>query len=96
MIRRWMVLGAVLGLMPMLTACGSVDQELFRAAFEGDQKQVQGLLGKGATVNAARTDTGVTPLFIAAQEGHREVVALLLAQGANVNAARTDEPINGS
>ena len=87
-----MALVAVLGLLPMLTACGSVDEELFKAAFKGDQKQVQAILGKGATVNAARTDTGVTPLHMAAQQGHREVVALLLAQGANVNAAsaRTD------
>lgn len=82
MIRRWMALVAVLGLLPMLTACGSVDEELLKAAFKGDQKQVQAILGKGATVNAARTD-GATPLHSAAYSGHREVVEILLKNGAN-------------
>ncbi len=49
MIRRWMVLGAVLGLVPMLMAMRPVDKELLKAAFKGDQKQVQGLLAKGPT-----------------------------------------------
>jgi len=88
MTRRWMVMVAVLGLMPMLMAMRPVDEELLQAADKGDRIQVQALLKKGADVNAPNSK-GATPLHLAAQKGHREVVALLLEKGAAANAAST-------
>jgi len=70
--RRWMVLVAVLGLMPMLMAMRSVDEKLLKAALKGDQKQVQGLLKKGAEVKTPDSD-GFTPLFIATQMKHTAI-----------------------
>jgi ankyrin repeat protein len=52
---------------------------------------VRELLGRGANVNAARTDVGMTSLMWACGNGHLEIVRELLGRGANVNAAQTDD-----
>jgi len=52
MTQRWMVLIAVLGLMPMLLAMRPVDEALLTAAFKGDLDEVTKLIKKEADVNA--------------------------------------------
>jgi len=58
------------------------------AAQQGHADAVAELLARGADVDAARTDNGVTPLIAAVQCGHTEVVAALLAGGADVEKSR--------
>src|SRR5262245_6479726 len=87
--QRWMVLIAVLGLMPMLLAMRPVDEALLTAALKGDLSAAQTLLKQEANVNAANED-GTTPLFIAAEKGHQDIVALLLDNGADVKHTTTD------
>jgi ankyrin repeat protein len=71
--------------------CNAVDDngatELWRAANDGNNKEVQRLLdGDGIDVVNTVNDAGYTPLIIAARNGHTEVVKLLLdAEGIEVN-----------
>ena len=89
MTQRWMVLIAVLGLIPMLLAMRPVDEALLNAAFKGDLGEVNKLIKKEADVNAANAG-GFTPLIAAAEKGHQKIVALLLTHGAEVKQATTD------
>jgi ankyrin repeat protein len=67
------------------TVNNDLDAALIKAAFSGDLPEVRHLLGKGADVNAKRSD-GITALMGASLEGHQEVVELLLAKKADVDA----------
>jgi outer membrane protein assembly factor BamB len=60
-------------------------ESLWAAVRNGDTKAAQGLLDKGADVNA-KNEIGVTALWIAASKGRPEMVKLLLGAGADVNA----------
>jgi ankyrin repeat protein len=60
-------------------------QALIEAAKQGDLKQVQELVRKGADVNA-KTKTGWTALMAAAAVEQLEMTAFLIAKGAKVNA----------
>lgn len=60
-------------------------EALMGAARTGNTKQVQNLLGKGASVNSAN-EWGLTPLMAAAQSGHLQTGRVLLEKGADVNA----------
>jgi len=61
------------------------DDELLKAAGNGDLIKVQTALENGANPNA-KDNTGHTPLHWAAIEGHVDVVRVLLDRGANPNA----------
>src|ERR1044071_6146667 len=89
MTRRWMMLIAVLGLMPTLLAMRPVDEALLNAAFKGDLGEVNKLIKREADVNAVNSG-GFTPLIAAAEKGHQKIVALLLTHGAEVKQATTD------
>ncbi len=67
------------------TTGNDLNADLIKAAFSGNLKEVEGLLGKGADINAKR-DNGTTALIGASIEGHQEVVEFLLAKQANVDA----------
>ena len=58
------------------------------ACEDGNLEVVRELLGRGANVNAARTDDGMTSLMLASQDGHLEIARELLGWGANVNASQ--------
>ena len=68
------------------------------AISEGYLGIVRILLDRGADVNAARTNNGMTSLMWASLKGHLEIARLLLDRGANVNAARRDwgESVNSA
>ena len=59
--------------------------ELHWAAFSGNAKIAQLLVGAGATIDARATDC-FTPLHIAAERGHIEIAKLLITEGADINA----------
>jgi ankyrin repeat protein len=65
-----------------------VGYELIRASGEGNRAEVEGLIGLGASVDAA-TLQGWNPLMAACAGGHVEIVRLLLDRKANV-VAETD------
>lgn len=71
-----------------LTGCADRNVDLFAACEKGDVDRIQGLLDRGAHVNA-RSRNGETPLMIAAGLLHPDAVQLLIARGANVNAENT-------
>src|ERR1041384_1437559 len=89
MTRRWMMLIAVLGLMPTLLAMRPGDEAVLNAAFKGDLAEVNKLIKREADVNAVNSG-GFTPLIAAAEKGHQKIVALLLTHGAEVKQATTD------
>jgi len=60
-----------------------LDQQLWRAARDGDLEAVNAALAAGAQVNA-RGDYGDAALNLAAENGHLEVTLRLLAAGANI------------
>jgi K+ transporter len=59
--------------------------ELMIAAAEGNDDEVERLLGQGSDVNKAGK-SGETALMLAAKNDKRSTVRLLLAKGANPNA----------
>ncbi|NOT22499.1 MAG: ankyrin repeat domain-containing protein [Nitrospiraceae bacterium] len=88
MTRLWIVLIAVLALMPTLLAMRPVDDVLLKAAFKGDLGEGNTQIKKEADVNAANT-VGFTPLLVATKKGDREIVSLLLGHGADMTQATT-------
>jgi len=62
-----------------------IDQQLIRAAGNGDVQQVQNLLERGADIEA-KDDFDNTPLHCAVFNGHEFVARLLLKNKANINA----------
>src|SRR5260221_13161984 len=60
------------------------NEELWRAAKQGQAEQIEALLAKGVDVDA-ETEYGVTALQFAAGRGHLDVVRVLLAHEADVN-----------
>lgn len=77
-----------------ILAMESVDNQLLRAAREGNAAEVQALIERYANVNAKETGPmkglgqipGQTPLIIAANAGHENIVILLIKNGADLNA----------
>jgi ankyrin repeat protein len=61
-----------------------IDDQLLEAARKGDLTTVQGLIEKGANIEA-KSPYGQTPLFFAARNGHQSVVQFLLSKGAKVD-----------
>jgi cytohesin len=62
------------------------DDELLKAAENGNLIKVQTALENGANPNAKNNNNGSTPLHIAAYKGHVEIVKILLDRGADLNA----------
>ncbi len=58
---------------------------LFRAASDGDEREVSSLIAAGTNINA-REEEGETPLMYAAARGRTEMVLFLLERGADINA----------
>lgn len=83
---RVRLLVALVVLLPLLAGMAPLDEALFKAAGEGDARQVEGLLKQGADVNT-QNHAGFTPLHAAASAGHEAVVRVLLAKGAQINVA---------
>lgn len=74
----------------LISGCATApEEELRKAAAEGNLLRVETFLRQGVNAQAA-DERGVTPLFLAIKNGHRDVVALLLKQGAAMNSARQD------
>jgi type II secretory pathway component GspD/PulD (secretin) len=63
-----------------------LNEELVKAAMQGETAVVSALLDKGADVNAKGKYSGWTPLIVAAKKGDTELVNLLLSHGADVDA----------
>jgi len=66
-----------------------INDDLIRAAENGDIAKIKDLLYIGADVNA-ESNGGWTALREAANEGHTEAVKLLIEKGADVNAKNND------
>jgi ankyrin repeat protein len=68
-----------------LGVTGCQESRLFRAASDGDEKEVSSLIAAGASVNA-REEEGETSLMYAAAAGRTEMVLFLLERGAHIDA----------
>lgn len=73
----------------------SDDQQLIEAAREGELSEVQGLLARGADINAKDRRKKETPLLAASRREHSEVVALLLDKGADVSSQEGRKALYG-
>jgi ankyrin repeat protein len=78
------------GLTVMTTFCPvsfaeDQSQALIEAAKQGDLKQVQELLEKGADINS-KDNSGWTALMWVSDNGNAEIAKVLLAGGADINA----------
>ncbi len=62
-----------------------LNEQMVKAAMEGDSAAVVELLAKGADVNAKGRYSGWTPLILAARRGETELVNFLISYGADVN-----------
>ena len=67
-----------------LSACNSKNDELIRAAENGDEQTVAKLLKNGANVDAGDS-RGYGALYFSAYRGHKGIVLMLIEKGANVN-----------
>ena len=67
------------------TSPPDLNQQMVKAAMEGDMAAVVELLAKGADVNTKGRYSGWTPLILAAKRGETELVNFLLSYGADVN-----------
>lgn len=65
------------------------DKALIQSAFDGELVKVQGLVKKGASVEATDPKSR-TALMWAAANGHTPVIEFLLGQGADINAMDSD------
>jgi len=63
-------------------ASGNLNDDLIKAAQDGDTEKIGISLEKGADLNV-RDDLNRTPLMIAATFGHSECVQFLVDKGAN-------------
>lgn len=80
---RWLAIGlAMVG----LAGCRSepTANALYRAAYDGDVKEVRRIL-KAGTDPAAMVSSGFEPLHAAAMNGRHEVAKILLEAGAPIN-----------
>jgi ankyrin repeat protein len=67
------------------TSFALIEDDLLKAASNGEIEKVRSLLNKGANVNAKDKD-GVTAMMWASEKGQTEIVNILLSKGAEVNA----------
>ena len=65
----------------------SMIEDLARATSAHDMKALQGLLGKGVTLDATYPEWTMPALALAAERGYPDAVKALLDAGADVNAA---------
>ena len=61
----------------------------YTASLNGQLEIAEGLIAKGATIDAKEID-GFTPLSCAAQEGHLKLVKLLVSNKADINTTTND------
>ena len=76
-----------------------LNQELVKAANNGELAKVKRLIEKGADVNVVTNDRflGVVPvLMVATQRGHMDIVKFLVEKGADVNARTTGNVEGGT
>nr|HPG51782.1 ankyrin repeat domain-containing protein [Spirochaetota bacterium] len=78
-----------------LAAACSVKSEISRqfvaAVAKGDTARVNGLIARGADVNAREdAGSGRTALIIAAEEDYADIASVLVSRGADVNARSGD------
>ena len=84
--RSWLLLLSVVFLFSLPAYTLDLNEELLKAAEDGDVAKVQSALARGANVNA-RDGGGNTPLMIAVvSKGSTAIVKALLAKGADINA----------
>lgn len=63
----------------------ALNQELLRAARDGQVEAIKSLLNRGADIDVQDDRWGMTPLMYAADGGHVEAVKLLISRGVNLN-----------
>lgn len=63
---------------------------LFSAVNKNNIGAVQGLLDKGADINGALTDSGMTPLMLAIFQRHNEITRYMILRGANLDVIDWD------
>jgi len=85
MTRHFLRILAVLLLMAQPAAAESDENDLFRAAEEGDVGGIRQCLASGCSINV-KDDAQMTPLHHAAMAKKPEVIRLLIERGADVNA----------
>jgi len=76
-----------------------LNQELVKAANNGELAKVKQLIEKGADVNVVTNDRflGAIPvLMVATQRGHMDIVQFLVENGADVNACTTGDVEGGT
>lgn len=74
----------------LITGCATAPEEqLRRAAADGNLLRVETFLGQGINTESADA-RGITPLHLAVKHGRRDVAALLLERGAAVNPGSQD------
>ncbi|MCX5657976.1 MAG: ankyrin repeat domain-containing protein, partial [Candidatus Omnitrophica bacterium] len=66
-----------------VSSSGDIEDNLWKAADEGNAEEIRSLLEKGADVNAKKENRS-TPLFVASYNGNLDIVKLLLEKGADV------------